>query len=271
MQPIKWRSLSDMEERTLIFQPAKLSRFRKTALLSVPLFARTLTLCTKYLASSFKSNVDVKLTDDYIKIFWRQQLEDSFTSLYVTGRDQIAPDQTYVVMSNHESWMDIPAIFGAVPTSLRMVAKIGLTKIPVFGRALVTAGFIAIDRKNRSLAIRQLDEAKKRLAEGISIWIAPEGTRSRDGNIGSFKKGGFYLARELHMPILPAFIEGAAKVMPADGLSITPNQSITVHFCEPVSADEVALKSSSELAALVRARILDKQKAISSEAKEETV
>lgn len=249
-----------MEERKLIYKPAARARFKKSAIYAVPMFTKTFALASKYLLESIgKKTVSASTTDDYLQLFWRVHFDASYTSLYVAGDHNLVPGETYIFMSNHESWMDIPAIYGAVPTSLRMVSKIGLMQVPILGHAMVNAGFIAIDRKNRSRAIRQLGRAKERIAEGISIWIAPEGTRTRDGAIGPFKKGGFYLAKELNKSIVPVFIEGAAEVMPTDGISVFPNKSITVHFCEPVSADDVTHLASNELVNMVRGRIIAKQ------------
>jgi 1-acyl-sn-glycerol-3-phosphate acyltransferase len=249
-----------MEDKILIFKPSKKALFKKSPHYTLPIFARAMAVVTAFLARSMSSLVDASTTDKYIDEFWRVQFESSRTRLYVTGREKFERGETYVVMSNHESWMDIPALFGAVPPSLRMVSKIGLMQVPILGRAMANGGFIFVDRKNRSRAIRQLERAKERLAEGISVWIAPEGTRSRDGTIGPFKKGGFYLARELNKPILPVFIEGAREVMPPDGLWVRPNRSITVHFCDPIPAIEIGTLDTNTLVHMVRERIIAKQR-----------
>lgn len=249
-----------MENKILLFKPKKKGFFKKSPWYSMSMFGKTMALCSEYLLRSLKNPIDISTTDDYLRIFWQLHFEDSCTSLYATGREQLKQNETYIFMSNHESWMDIPAIFGAVPSSLRMIAKAGLMRIPIIGQAMVNAGFIAIDRRNRRRAIRQLDEAKERLRQGISIWIAPEGTRTRTGTIGSFKKGGFYLAKELKKSIVPVFVEGAAAVMPPDSLMIKPNQSITVHFCKPVTHEEVATTDTNKLIEIVRDRIIEKQK-----------
>lgn len=258
--PIKWPICDvNMEEKLLLFEPSAKGYFNKSPYYAVPMFAKTMALCSKYLVNALKNPIDIKTTDEYLNVFWRIHFESSRTRLYVTGRNYLAPGETYIFMSNHESWMDIPAIFGAVPTSLRMVAKTEIMQVPILGHAMANAGFIAIDRKNRSKAIKQLEVAKKRLREGVSIWIAPEGTRTRDGTIGVFKKGGFYLAKELKTSIVPVFIEGAAAVMPADSLVVRPNQSITVHFAKPVLADQFDHLTTQELMNKIRLAIIEKQ------------
>lgn len=253
-----------MLTKILVFKPKAKAYFAKSSLYALAMFGKTLGLCSQYVARSMAKKMSVHETDDYIGLFWRQQLQDSYTKLYVTGRELLSPGETYVFMSNHESWMDIPAIFGAVPTSLRMVSKEGLMKVPIIGHAMVNAGFVAIDRRNTSKAIKQLDHAKARLQEGISIWIAPEGTRTRHGAIGPFKKGGFYLAKQLKKSIVPVFIEGAAAVMPPDGLVVNTNQSITVHFCDPVHFEDFEHMSMRELIDKVRSAIIAKQEQVKS-------
>jgi 1-acyl-sn-glycerol-3-phosphate acyltransferase len=248
-----------MQEKILIFEPRGRGYFVKSPLYAMPIIGKVIALSAKYVARSLLKPMDVATTDLYIEKFWRLHFEESYTALYVTGREYLAKDEIYIFMSNHGSWMDIPAMFGAVPMSLRMVSKAGLMKVPIFGHAMANAGFIAVDRTNRSRAIKQLDEAKRRLREGVSIWIAPEGTRARDDVIKPFKKGGFYLAKDLLMPIVPVYIEGASDVMPADGITIKPNKNITVHFCKPVPADLIMAMPLLDVMNKVRTAIIDKQ------------
>jgi 1-acyl-sn-glycerol-3-phosphate acyltransferase len=140
-----------------------------------------------------------------------------------------------------------------------MISKAGLMAVPLLGPAMAKAGFIAIDRQNRRRAISQLELAKERLQSGISIWISPEGTRSRDGSVMPFKKGGFHVARELGLPIIPVYIQGAYEIMPADGLTVHTNKSIIVHFCEPVATAEYNKNDTNYLLEKVRDEIIHKQ------------
>lgn len=246
-------------EKVLRFKPKGVGFFKKSPFYAISIMSQVIALSSRYMVEALRGKADVATTDRYIDTFWRLHFETSYTKLYATGLEFIDPKETYIFMSNHESWMDIPAIFGAVPHSLRMVSKAGLMKVPIFGQAMTKAGFIAIDRQDRHKAIRQLDEAKERLIDGISIWLAPEGTRSRDGSIAPFKKGGFHVAKGLGKPIVPVFIEGAAQVMPSDGLMIIPNRGITVHFCKPVDIAMVETLSLSELVDKVRDAIIAKK------------
>lgn len=248
-----------MDKRLLIFTPNKRAIFSKSAFYVMPMFINMFRLCVQYLMICMSHKPSLAETEDYIKKFWQAQLNDSHTSLWVSGREYLNENETYIYMSNHESWMDIPAIFAAVPSKLRMISKKGIMQIPFLGQAMYQAGFISIDRVNRSQAIKQLEQAKAKLKEGISIWMSPEGRRTRDGSIAPFKKGGFYLAKELNLPIVPVFIEGAALVMPADSVMISTNKSIKVHFLPPISREEIAHQPLSVIMNMVRDLLLKKQ------------
>lgn len=126
------------------------------------------------------------------------------------------PHGAYVFMSNHRSNLDVLAVIVALHEyQLRWVAKVELTRVPVFGWALRRAGHIIIDRGNTTQAVLSLRHAVERLQSGISIMIFPEGTRSRDGqDILPFKKGGFMMALETGFPIVPLAIRGSRPLLP---------------------------------------------------------
>jgi 1-acyl-sn-glycerol-3-phosphate acyltransferase len=171
--------------------------------------------------------------------------------LEVRGREN-ARGGPFVIMSNHQSHYDIFVLFKAYPGVLRMVAKIELARvpilgggmkaaelarrvrIPVFGAAMRGAGFIAVDRADRARAIQSLATAKPLLESGTHLWIAPEGTRSRTGALGPFKKGGFLLAEQLGVPILPITIDGTRNILPSSGLLSSPGQRVVVTIHRPV-------------------------------------
>jgi 1-acyl-sn-glycerol-3-phosphate acyltransferase len=244
----------------LIFKPTKKALFKKSPIYALSMFAKSSISCLGFLIKALLNpDKSIGIADYYINQFWKTHFQESTTSLYVTGLKYIETNKTYIYMSNHSSWMDIPAIFGAVPTSVRMISKAGLMQVPFLGPAMARAGFIAIDRQNRSVAIKQLELAKKRLKAGISIWMAPEGTRSRDGTIKAFKKGGFHVARELGLKIVPVFIEGAYEVMPPDSIMVQTNKAITVHFCKPIDAALYAKENTNDLIKLVRDSMIAKQ------------
>jgi 1-acyl-sn-glycerol-3-phosphate acyltransferase len=149
----------------------------------------------------------------------------------VVGRENLAHGDTYLVMSNHQSHYDIPVLFYVLGPNLRMIAKKELFHVPVFGDAMRAAGFVEIDRSDRHAAIKNLEAARALLSDGTHVWIAPEGTRSTTGRLGPFKKGGFYLALDAELPILPITISGTRDVLPAHGIQSTAGAhvKVTIH------------------------------------------
>ncbi len=133
---------------------------------------------------------DKRIFDDRLDRWCKRVLARADMDVQVVGRENVRTGQTYLVMSNHQSLYDIPVMFYVLGGNLRMVAKAELFRVPIWGRAMREAGFIAIDRSNRERAKESLESAKKSLAAGVHIWIAPEGTRSRTGELLPFKKGG---------------------------------------------------------------------------------
>jgi 1-acyl-sn-glycerol-3-phosphate acyltransferase len=159
-----------------------------------------------------------------------QVVRNARIRLHVTGREHQLPQETYLVMSNHQSLYDIPVLFHVIGANMRMITKEELFRVPIFGKALHAGGFISIDRSNRTAAIRSLDRARALLASGTHVWIAPEGTRSRTGRLLPFKKGGFYLALETGQPILPVTVSGTRDALPAKGLRSTRGADVRVTF-----------------------------------------
>ncbi len=148
--------------------------------------------------------------------------------LDVHGRENLRPGETYLVMSNHQSHYDVPVLFQVLGPNIRMITKQELFRVPIFGAALQAGGFIAIDRSNRHAAIRSLQQAKELLASGTHVWIAPEGTRSRTGELLPFKKGAFYLALEARLPILPVTLSGTRDALEAKALRTRPGVRVKV-------------------------------------------
>jgi 1-acyl-sn-glycerol-3-phosphate acyltransferase len=217
----------------------------------------TLDISSRFLAGSLLGKGTVALADELIDSYWRRILHAGNVSLRATGRHHFVRGQPYVVMSNHGSLLDIPSLMGAVPGSLRMVMKEELTKVPVWGQALVASGFVPIDRKNREKAIAQLGKAKEMLGKGVSIWISPEGTRARDGMLAPFKKGGFHLAMDLGVPIIPAWIDGAQDIIPPDQFICRYDGVVTVRFGAPIATVGHSKDNMGALMAQVRAAILE--------------
>lgn len=160
---------------------------------------------------------------------WSRGLLDALgVRVRVRGAEHLRGWRPAVVMSNHQSHYDIPVLFQVIPAPLRMVAKAELQRIPVWGEAMRVAGIVFIDRGDRARAIANLQRAKEQLARGVSVWIAPEGTRSPDGALGAFKKGGFVLAREVGAAIVPVTVSGTRDVLPPRSLATRAGVEVTV-------------------------------------------
>lgn len=167
-------------------------------------------------------------------------------------RSGLVRGQPCVFVANHQSHFDIAAILGFVPGINRFTAKKELFREPVLGLVMRTMGMIPVDRDNPEKTITRL---KRLRADGHSLVFFPEGTRSRDGVVGAFKKGAFVTAMELGLPIVPIAIRGSDSVMPAGGyLSILPGD-VELVILEPTPTVGLSYERRGALAAETRARI----------------
>ena len=177
----------------------------------------------------------------------------------VEGGQDLAPDRPYVFMANHASTVDIWALFVAIPVKLRMIAKKQLGYIPLFGWAMRAGRFIFIDRQNPVAARRSMEEASRRIRGGQSVVLFPEGTRSRDGSLGPFKKGGFFLAINAGASIVPCAIKGTREVMPRRS-PLLRSGHVVVRIGTPIPTDGLVDGDRGALLVRVRdeiARMLD--------------
>jgi len=146
------------------------------------------------------------------------------------GTENIAKTQSYVIVSNHQSQYDIFVLYGWLGIDFKWVMKIELRKVPVLGIACEKIGHIFIDRSNTEAALRSLNNAKSKIVDGTSVIFFPEGTRSKDGNLGRFKKGAFKMALDLGIPILPVTISGTRAILPTKTIDIFPGRArMTIH------------------------------------------
>jgi len=135
------------------------------------------------------------------------------------GRERV-PEGPVLYVTNHQSHFDVLALVRSLPGQYRIVAKKELFAIPVFGWALALAGFIKIDRADREKAIRSLDKAARRMRLGHAVVMFAEGTRSHDGRLLPFKKGGFVIALAGACPIVPVTISGSRAVLAKGGREV---------------------------------------------------
>jgi 1-acyl-sn-glycerol-3-phosphate acyltransferase len=189
--------------------------------------------------------------------FWgRSILTVSRIRVSVKGLSNIDHSVPYIYMPNHQSNFDIPVLLGHLAVQFRWLAKVELFKIPIFGRAMRKAGYISIDRNNRESAFKSLKMAANKIKSGVSVLIFPEGTRSRDGQIRAFKKGGFVLAIDSGVPIVPIVITGTRKIMTKGKFRINPGHvSMVIH--EPIDTSAYTRETKGALMEIVRRVICD--------------
>ena len=132
----------------------------------------------------------------------------------VDNRANLEPSQPYVFMANHASTVDIWALFLAIPRRVRMIAKKQLARIPLFGWVMWAGRFIFIDRQNAAASRRSIEEAGRRIKGGCSVLIFPEGTRTRDGQIGKILPGVVVVIRRAGVPVVPVVIDGSFQAWP---------------------------------------------------------
>ena len=174
----------------------------------------------------------------------------------VNGLENITQGESYIFISNHASLLDIPTVCLGLPFQLRFLAKKELFKIPLFGPALLSAGHIKIDRGNLESAVKSLKEAaivlKKR---GYSALVFAEGTRSLNGEVGRFKKGGVILALSMGIPIVPVSISGSASLA-AKGVYLVKSGKIKMTIGKPISTEGKDISARHQLVSVVRDEVI---------------
>ncbi|MDP6395982.1 MAG: lysophospholipid acyltransferase family protein [Desulfobacterales bacterium] len=185
-------------------------------------------------------------THNIAKIWAKSILFASRIRVTVTGYSNIDLGRSYIYMSNHQSNFDIPVLLAYLDTQFRWLAKAELFKIPIFGSSMKRAGYISINRSNRRSAFESLKEAARKIRNGVSVLIFPEGTRSRDGNIRAFKKGGFVLAVDSGVPVVPIVIHGTWSIMSKKGIRIKPG-NVVIEILKPIETSDYTRKTKDDL------------------------
>jgi 1-acyl-sn-glycerol-3-phosphate acyltransferase len=181
----------------------------------------------------------------------RSVLRASGVRVTVGGGEEIEPGRPYIFMANHLGNYDIPVLLGHMPVEFRWLAKTELFRIPLFGRAMTAIGCIAIDRADRESAFGSLRRAAEVLSRGVPMMIFPEGTRSPDGRLLPFKKGGFMLAIGSGVPIVPVVIRGTRAVMPKGSWIIRAGE-VALAIGRPIATSGMRPDDRDELMHRVR-------------------
>lgn len=227
---------------------ATLFALYKTAAITLPTFAEAM------VGRLTRERADRRLAD------WsRSIVRHADVDLTVEGLHNVPRDHACVYMSNHQSNLDIPILYSVFPGTLRMVAKAELFKVPVWGRAMKEAGFVRVTRSgDRAEAMAAMAECADAIRDGVNVWLAPEGTRSRDGRVGKFKKGGFILARDAGADIVPVAIDGSRHLLPKNSKVIQPGARVRVSFGAPIAVGGRDLNAvAAEVRAFIVARVTE--------------
>jgi len=173
----------------------------------------------------------------------------------VTGREAVDRKARYVFMANHLSFIDGPMLFRLIPQSVRVILKKSVFRIPVVGQGMRFVGFVPVDRKGIRGGKRSIETAGRLMRErGYSYLVFPEGTRSLDGRIQAFRRGGFFLALEAGAAIVPISIAGTFALMPK-GSMFARSGRVRVRFHSPVPTQRRSRETMGELMAEVKAAI----------------
>jgi len=195
--------------------------------------------------------------DKWLK-WWAGKLVDAVKIHYTVvdpNKLKIEPGKRYVIMSNHRSHYDIPLMILCLPGSIRMLTKKEFFKVPLWGRGLKAGEFISIDRSDLERAKKDLASARAKMESGIVLWISPEGTRSRTGRLGPFKKGGLIMAIESGATIIPVGIQGTENVSRPKTTDFFLDQDVTITIGSPIEASSYTLEQRDQLLEEVRKSI----------------
>jgi 1-acyl-sn-glycerol-3-phosphate acyltransferase len=169
----------------------------------------------------------------------------------IQGREKIYPAKTYVFLSNHQSNFDGPVLLHAIPRDWKALIKKEMMRLPVLSLVLRQIQFVPIERQNPKKAHAGIEFGAELLAEGKSFIAFPEGTRSRDGRLGEFKKGVFIMAIKAQIPVIPVTILNSASILPPGKYAIRPG-CIRVIFHEAIITEGMQFEDRDQLVQLTR-------------------
>lgn len=174
-----------------------------------------------------------------VQVFWsRSVLWFLLIPIKVTGKENVDPKQSYVFVANHQSFLDVFAVYGWLPNNFKWLMKKEIRKVPFVGTACAVAGHIFVDRSNPRAALQSMDHIKKELVDGISTVIFPEGTRTKTGEMGRFKQGAFKIAMDMGLPVVPLSLGGFFKAMPSGQAFANPRTRVSLHIGKPIDISQ---------------------------------
>lgn len=213
----------------------------------------TLLLAPPIMLSSLFSQ---RATDALVRLWCRIVLFACGVRLSTHGGETLSPGASYVFISNHASHLDAPSIFLTLQRPVRYVAKESLLRIPMFGWAVRAIGTIAIDRDNSAETRTRMEKAEAALPAGTSVLFFAEGTRSDDGSLQPFKRGGAVLALRRGLPIVPVAVRGTRAIHEKGSLRLRSGP-VRVDIGEPIATTGFTYEQRGELTDLVRTRVTE--------------
>ena len=176
----------------------------------------------------------------------------------IEGLEMMDHQGSYVICSNHLSYMDTPTVLGSIPANFRFLAKKGLFQIPFLGTHLKQAGHIPVPREDPRAAVKTMNSAAEVIRErSISMLIFPEGGRSIDGVLQPFKEGGAYIAIKAQAPLLPVALIGTRAVMAMGSPVFHPFRQVTLRIGDPIPTEGLALRDREQLTEVARTQIVE--------------
>src|SRR4030042_3652132 len=214
----------------------------------------TIILCMPVIIAALLSRTG-NLAFSLSKIWAYIMLAVSFVRAEIKNKAKIVKGQSYIIISNPQSQYDILALVTTLRMQFRWIGKKEVLKIPIFGYALYASRNIFIDRSNTASAIESINKGIDRLPKGASVMVFAEGTRSPDGKIHEFKKGGFMVAIAHKIPILPVTVNGSRRILPKGSLVVKPGK-IQIVIGDPIDTSGYTNATALELIDKTRQAII---------------
>lgn len=208
---------------------------------------------TKKLTKMTNTSEKIRFIDSEITPIMKRVLAITGTNITVTGTENVPTDEAVLFVGNHQGNMDIPLLYTTSPQPMGFVAKKEMEKLPVLGTWMKERLCVFMDRENPRESLKTIAEAVQYLKDGHSMAIFPEGTRSKNPEMGEFKSGSLRIALKAGVKVIPVTISGSYKLMEEKG-KITPSR-VSIHFSEPIDS-----KNFSDTASLSDAVLFEIQK-----------
>ena len=213
---------------------------------STPLIAlSTIVLGTVSLIASF-FDASGNTQHAVARVWGRVLLAAGFIRVRAEGLEKLDPRTPYVLVANHSSYMDIPAILARLPHQFRFFAKKGLFQIPFLGWHLRRAGHLQVDRSSARASLKTMSEGARMVRErGVSVLLFPEGGRSAHG-LREFKEGAAYIAIKAGVPAVPIALVGMRRILPMGSIHIRSGRAV-LRVGDPIPTEGMTVSDRAAL------------------------